>query len=133
MLVLSTETEGTLARAAGGAFCRAPVCLCAPRSSCLPWLVRPLVGSSSGGFILWWFALTYEQHIAYVTRWDGGAGFNRNRPLLLTPSFIDGLTIRDALFTDGANWQVHPMFCNHVWITRKFKPKARRTVHYLCS
>lgn len=41
-----------------------------------------------------------------------------NRPLLVTPSFIDGLTIHGGLrITDGANWQTHPMFCNHVWIS----------------
>ena len=43
---------------------------------------------------------------------------NNNRPLLVTPSFIDGLTIHGGLtITDGANWQTHPMFCNHVWIS----------------
>jgi polygalacturonase len=41
-----------------------------------------------------------------------------NRPLLVTPSFIDGLTIHGGLrIMDGANWQTHPMFCNHVWIS----------------
>ena len=43
---------------------------------------------------------------------------NNNRPLLVTPSFIDGLTIHGGLtITDGANWQTHPMFCNHVWLS----------------
>ena len=50
--------------------------------------------------------------------WDAGARTNRNRPLLVSPSFVDGLTIHGRLtFTGGANWQTHPMFCNHVWIT----------------
>ena len=50
----------------------------------------------------------------------GGYGrpHSNNRPLLVTPSFIDGLTIHGGLtITDGANWQTHPMFCNHVWIS----------------
>ena len=46
------------------------------------------------------------------------APHSNNRPLLVTPSFIDGLTIHGGLtITNGANWQTHPMFCNHVWIS----------------
>ena len=39
--------------------------------------------------------------------WDSGTKASSNRPLLVSPSFIDGLTIHGGLtVTDGANWQV---------------------------
>eukprot|EP01047_Picozoa_sp_COSAG01_P054835 COSAG01_NODE_6041_length_3882_cov_27.246630_1_plen_294_part_00 len=80
-------------------------------SGCSSWSPLQNVTIDGGGVIdgqgsAWWWAS------------DAGSPAAKQRPDMVQPALVNGLTIRDLVFRASPNWSIHPLLCTDVLAER---------------